>query len=834
MTTQDGGSAIDIEQIPLFADLTHEEQRRVTEIAVYRTCPAGTVIVDVGEPATEMYVIVAGQVIVLPSAEWTGTPLAHLGPGEFFGEMALVNQESRTATVRAITSTVVATFSQAEFARLLREYPGMAAKVDGIVAARRARTDSNAFLSGAYTLRTLPLSTSTISLGRGPENDIVLADRSVSPHHADIEGRDGRIVLRDAHSASGTYKNGAPVSEADLGDGDEIWLGSTKLFIVGDAIKWMASQSGVRVEATELGRTVGGGREILKDIDLVVSPGELVAIVGPSGAGKTTLLNAILGLDSPSHGTVYFDGQPLSEHSDVFRTSLGYVPQDDIVHPELSVEESLLFAAKLRTPPDTTTAEMQARVDEVIVELGLEPERGNLVRNLSGGQRKRVSIGVELIGDPRVFFLDEPTSGLDPRTDAQLMDLLRDLANSGRTVVLTTHATQNVDVCDRIVVLSGGRLAFTGPPKEALQYFDATRFVDVYGRLAEKTPELVADEFKVSESYVRNVHARLVTGLQDEEQGDATISGPAADVPAGAANRGFVRQFLPLLDRTLKTTLRDRVNMVLRVFGPPILGGAMLLTFDATIFELTEDDGGSYVNVITLLYLAAAISLFLGAFTAGNAITSERAIFRRERLSGLSPAAYVLSKFTVLGAFSILQAVLFVGTIALGIDFPDTKAMVLVMAAIALTSLAGTTMGMLVSSLSPNADRAAILIVLLLIPQLIFAGSSVPRSEMREPSKIISDAMVSKWSLELSGLITDLDTQEFKQSFVYYVDFNTGRTETTGIPADKRPFDNAFKGEQWPRWTVLAGFSVLFLGATLAVQSLKGRPFPFDRLAFRS
>jgi ABC transport system ATP-binding/permease protein len=833
MTTQDAGTAIDIEQIPLFADLTLEEHRRITEIAVYRTCPGGTLIVDVGEPAKEMYVIVSGQVMVLPSADWTGTPVAHLGPGEFFGEMALVNDEARTATVKAKTSTVVATFSQLEFARLIQQYPGMAAKVDAVVAARRAGTVDNAFLSGAYTLRTIPLSKSTISLGRGRDNDIVLADRSVSPYHADIEGRDGRTVLRDAHSASGTYKNGAPISEADIEDGDEIWLGSTKLFIVGDAIKWVASQPGMRVEVTEVARTVGDGREILKDIDLVVSPGELVAIVGPSGAGKTTLLNAILGLEPPSRGAVYFDGQPLSGLSDVFRTSLGYVPQDDIVHPELSVEESLLFAAKLRTPPDTTLAEMKARVDEVIVELGLERERENLVGNLSGGQRKRVSIGVELIGDPRVFFLDEPTSGLDPRTDAQLMELLRELANSGRTVMLTTHATQNVDVCDRIVVLSGGRLAFTGSPKEALQYFDATRFVDVYGRLAEKTPELVADEFKVSESYVRNVHARLIVDLDDEEQPDTVPTLQSAARSAGAKHRGFVRQFMPLLDRTLKTTLRDRVNMILRVLGPPVLGASMLLTFDAAIFEVQETDGGNYISVITLLYLAAAISLFLGAFTAGNAITSERAIFRRERLSGLSPAAYVLAKFGVLGAFAVLQAVLLVATIALGIDLPDTKSLVFITAAVALTSLAGTTMGMLVSSLSPNADRAAILIVLLLIPQLIFAGSTVPRSEMREPSKIVSDITVSKWSLELSGLITDLETREFKQAFVDLSPYPGSAVMTIAIPDEMRPFDHSFKGEQWIRWTMLSAFSVLFLGATLAVQSLKGRPLPPALLRFR-
>ena len=828
MTTQETGADVDIAHIPLFASLGPEEHRRIAEVAVYRTCEAGSVIVDVGEPSSEMYVIISGQVKVLPSADWTGAPLAQLGPGEFFGEVGLVGDSApRTASVVAGVESIFATFSKAEFSRLMEQNPAMAEKVNSIVAARTDGADGASHLSGAHTRRTLPLGDASVSLGRGLENDITLRDLSVSPHHADITSRDGKITIKDANSAGGTYKNGIPIRETDIEDGDEIWLGSTKLFIVGDAIKWFDAQSGMRVEAIGLGRTVGSGREILRDVDLVLSPGELVAIVGPSGSGKTTLLNAILGLEPATRGSVYFDGEPLEGQSAIFRTSLGYVPQDDIVHPELSVEESLMFAAKLRTPLETTPEEMQERVDQVIDELGLAPERDNLVRKLSGGQRKRVSIGVELIGDPRVFFLDEPTSGLDPKTDLQLMDLLRELANNGRTVMLTTHATQNIDICDRIVVLSGGRLAYTGSPREALQYFDTNRFVEVYNRLAAKTPEAAGDEFKLSDSYVRNVHARIVTGTGetlDEEQAPVETADAVK-----TAKRGFFNQFLPLTDRTFRTVRRDRVNMVLRVLGPPLLGLAAVATFDPAIFELKREDGGNYISVITLLYLAAAISLFLGAFTAGNSITSERAIFRRERLSGLSPVAYVLAKFSILGTFSVLQAVLLIGTISLSVNMPDLKATFLLMGAIALTSLAGTAMGMLVSALSPNADRASMLIVLLLIPQLIFAGSTVPRSEMRAPSKIISEATVSKWSLELTGIITDLESREFKQAFIDFTNDRTGDLNTVGLPRDKRPFDRAFIDREWVRWTVLAGFSVVLLGATLVTMTMKGQPSPFRR-----
>jgi len=281
------------------------------------------------------------------------------------------------------------------------------------------------------------------------------------------------------------------------------------------------------------------------------------------------------------------------------------------------------------------------------------------------------------------------------------------------------------------------------------------------------------------------------------------------------------RQWFYLGSRDVRVTLADRLTMAVRVFGPPLLAASLLLTFERDILAETLAQGGNARASLTLLYLAAAVSLFLGAFTASNAITRESAIFRRERMVDLSALAYVLAKVTVLGAFALFQGFIVVAVLAIGIDFPGPRAEVLLQlgAAMSVTSLAGTSLGLLVSSLSPNADRAAILVVLLIIPQLVFAGSTVPRSEMSSSALITSDAMVSKWSVELLGGIVDLERRFNAQSYIEVAPTAGGPKIAVQVP--DRPFEKAFRGDQAPKWLVLAGFSFVFVASTLVVQSRK-------------
>jgi len=279
-----------------------------------------------------------------------------------------------------------------------------------------------------------------------------------------------------------------PVKETPLNDGDEIWLGAVKMFLQNGVLKQFEPSRRIRLEAEGVGNVVRGGRRILQGIDLAIYPGELVALVGPSGAGKTTLLHDLLGFQPPTDGEIYYDSLPLRTHHDVFRRVLGYVPQSDIIHPQLTVEQTLHYAGRLRLPADTTEEELRARIDRVLDQVGLADERQNTVGRLSGGQRKRASIAVELLTEPRIFFLDEPTSGLDPGLEARTMALLADVAATGRIVLVATHATESIERAKALCVLVGGRVAFFGPPPMALSYFRVERYAELFRQLEKQSP----------------------------------------------------------------------------------------------------------------------------------------------------------------------------------------------------------------------------------------------------------------------------------------------------------------------------------------------------------
>jgi ABC-type multidrug transport system ATPase subunit len=246
---------------------------------------------------------------------------------------------------------------------------------------------------------------------------------------------------------------------------------------------------GVRIQAAGLTRRVRSGLTILRDVSLTVEPGELVGIAGGSGTGKTTLLEALAGVQPPDEGSVRFDGTEIYRDLAAWRRVLGYVPQDDIIHAELPLARTLRYAARLRLPLQSSAHEIDRAVGEALRSLHLEERAGVPVRTLSGGQRKRASIAVELLTRPRVFFLDEPTSGLDPATATELLRVLRALAAAGATVTFTTHAVQDLASCDRIVFLAaGGHLAFAGTPAEAREYFEVEGLERVYERLATEAP----------------------------------------------------------------------------------------------------------------------------------------------------------------------------------------------------------------------------------------------------------------------------------------------------------------------------------------------------------
>ena len=322
---------------------------------------------------------------------------------------------------------------------------------------------------------------------------------------------------------------------------------------------------GVEIAGSDLWQTVKGGRHVLHGVSLTVDACELVAVVGGSGAGKTTLLEALAGVRPAERGEVRFDGVDLYENFDGFRKLLGYVPQDDIIHTDLPLERTLRYAAALRLPESQSSAEVDAAVDRALAALDLSARRDVQVGALSGGQRKRASIAVELLTSPPVFFLDEPTSGLDPASSSELVRLLRGLADGGSTVVFTTHSVQDLACADRVAFLArGGRLAFFGTVAEAVDYFAVERIEEIYERLAsERTPEQWAKQFEdhreegavataaIGQRYAAQPRRHRIRprmgGAHPKNARDAGAKSPDAGDPGRLAGtrRGDVRRPLP-------------------------------------------------------------------------------------------------------------------------------------------------------------------------------------------------------------------------------------------------------------------------------------------------
>ncbi|MET8859167.1 FHA domain-containing protein, partial [Streptomyces sp. NPDC004579] len=310
-------------------------------------------------------------------------------------------------------------------------------------------------------------------IGRALENELVVSDLQVSRHHAEFHATpDGRFEIRDLGSHNGTYVNGMPIAKggsALLGPNDIVGVGHSTFRLVGDRLEEFVDTGEVSFSARHLTVTVDGGKQILKDVSFGVPEKSLVAVIGPSGSGKSTLLKALTGYRPANQGDVLYDNRNLYKQFAELRQRIGLVPQDDILHKELTVKKALKYAAKLRFPADTTGAEREARIDEVLRELKLDIHKEKKVTSLSGGQRKRVSVALELLTKPSLIFLDEPTSGLDPGMDRDVMQLLRGLADDGRTVLVVTHSVAELAICDKLLVMApGGSVAYFGPPEEAL------------------------------------------------------------------------------------------------------------------------------------------------------------------------------------------------------------------------------------------------------------------------------------------------------------------------------------------------------------------------------
>jgi ABC-type multidrug transport system ATPase subunit len=490
---------------------------------------------------------------------------------------------------------------------------------------------------------------------------------------------------------------------------------------------------GVCVRVDDLSRRVrvrsAGEITLLDRVSLSIAAGELVAIVGPSGAGKSTLLGAMAGITPTSEGSVRFDGIDVRANFREFRGVIGYVPQDDIIHTDLALTRTLRYAARLRLPSATTRTEIDHAVAAAIESVGLSEQADVRVGSLSGGQRKRASIAVELLTSPRVFFLDEPTSGLDPVTSAEVVAQLRHLADRSATVVFTTHSVEDLDMCDRVVFMArGGRVAFVGTVDEALEHFAVSSVPELYRRLAgvDRMVQLAGGE--------------LLDPVVDARKQEMTKR-PVAD--------GFT-QWHVLTRRTLETFLRNPLTLAILLASPALVVGMFAVLFRPGAFEFRDPSPSSMVMIGFWVVFAA---FFFGLTYGLLQICTERTILERERLVGLRVGAYVASKVTVLIPFLLVVILAMLGVLRALNRLPDRPLSTYgsIAVGLLLCATAALGLGLLTSASVRTVPQATLALPMLCFPAVLFGGAILPVHLMARAGAAISAVMPSRWAFEAIG-----------------------------------------------------------------------------------
>lgn len=559
-----------------------------------------------------------------------------------------------------------------------------------------------------------------LTIGRGLENGIILDDLLASRVHARaVAGGEG-FEIQDLGSQNGTFVNGAQVTTAFLGPSDLLTIGHSSFTVEGRQLVQQVDTGDVSFVARDLTRTLADGKRLLEGVSFALEGSSLLAVIGPSGAGKSTLLGALTGAGPATSGQVLYAGRDLYANYADLRNRIGVVPQDDVVHYQLTVRQSLRFAAELRFPDDLDPHLRERRVEEVINELGLTSHAGTRVSRLSGGQRKRTSVALELLTQPSLLFLDEPTSGLDPGLDKAVMQTLRTLADGGRTVVVITHSVANLGLADRVLLLApGGKVAYFGPPGAVLPFFGATDYADVFTAVTDE-PAASAQRYAESE-------------LHDQQSGTLhPLPRDRADEHSTLPRQQSLRsQVSTLARRHLRVVLADRSYAISVLVMPVILSVlAMAVPGSAGFGPAASPPTSEPMQLLVILMVGAA---FMGTSLSARELVNERPIYQRERAVGLSPVAYLLAKLAVFAGLAFVQATLLTffvlsrkagpaGFVLLG------SGEIELLLAVAATAFVSAVLGLLISSFASTSEQVMPLLVVSVMMQLVMCGGLIPIS----------------------------------------------------------------------------------------------------------
>ncbi|UFS95481.1 ATP-binding cassette domain-containing protein [Nocardia huaxiensis] len=589
-----------------------------------------------------------------------------------------------------------------------------------------------------------------LHIGRTSDNQIVVNDPMASRRHARLIADRQGLAIEDLNSANGTFVNGRREMRAILRERDTVTIGNVDFVVQEGTLvhrQRPVAEQGLHVHG--IGFTVEGNKELLVDVNMQAGRGSLTALIGPSGAGKSTLSRLIAGTTQPSAGVVTFEGRNLHAEYDALRSRIGMVPQDDVLHRQLTVKQALGFAAQLRLPPDTSKADRQRVIDGVLDELSLTQHADTRVDRLSGGQRKRASVAMELLTGPSLLILDEPTSGLDPALDRQVMTMLRELADAGRTVIVVTHSVACLDMCDQVLLLApGGKTAFCGHPGSVGEFLGTSDWAEIFGRVAAD-PDRAFANFRSRQSFVPPPPA-----AQQSER---------AKPPKSSA----VKQFSTLVRRQLRLVLADRGYLAFLLILPFVLGGLSLVVPGSNGFQMgpLESQGGTIgpkggSETQQLLVVLTLGACFMGSTLTVRDLVGERAIYFRERAVGLRSGAYLMSKIAVFSLAALLQSAVMCA-IVLAVKKRPEKGSVIPIGSlelyvdIAVTAVVCVVLGLLLSTLAKSNEQVMPLLVLVIMAQLVMAGGMIQVTD-RVVLDQISWLFPARWGYAAAASTVDI------------------------------------------------------------------------------
>ena len=639
------------------------------------------------------------------------------------------------------------------------------------------------YMEPEQTIKKYVISERPVIIGRSSASDIVLEHPSVSRKHCEIRRDGNTYILQDSRSSNGVLVNGRRVRErCVLADKDVIQILGYKLIFCGNTLYYKRAVRGIAIRGVRINKRVGKGntsKQILRDIDVDIDGNEFVAVIGGSGAGKSTLMNIINGSDRKFDGEVYYDSLPIGDNFQYLKNLVGYVPQDDIIYENLRLRRMLYYTALMRMPADSDAHEINRRIDSVLRSLDLKEHENTYIRKLSGGQKKRASIAVELLADPKLFFLDEPTSGLDPGTEKDLMLTLRDMSRKqDRTIVMVTHTTQNLDLCDKIIFMGpGGRVCFVGNVEEAKTFFGTDDIINAYN-IIRKDPEKWSVRFRRSKG----------NGVSDGNE-------------AGRGNKQTVqrrisaaRQYGIITRRYIEIILNDMRRLAALLIQPVLIGILLAIVSDSDLFDI-------YESTKSMMFVLSCSAIWIGVFDSIQEICKERNILKREYMAGLSSGAYILSKMTVQIILGAIQAAMLTLTffILVGADekgiLLDTFYFEMIMTAW-LTTVSSAALGLVISSLVKTGDKAMAAAPFVLIVQLLFSGILF---ELKGVAEYISYITISRWSVEAMGSIARLNDLDLRM-----------QAEFPALVHESEELFDATAGHLLQDWCILAFMAVIF------------------------